>query len=143
MTSSHGIGAGLYTSPHLLSVTERFEVCATPISEREFADEYERLMPVLQEVDGRGERVTYFEVLTALAYVWFADKPVDAGVFEVGMGGLWDGTNLVRGEVAVVGEIGLDHPELGSTLEEVAGEKAGIIKHGRSVVCREQPPRPQ
>jgi dihydrofolate synthase / folylpolyglutamate synthase len=135
----HGIGAGLYTSPHLLSVTERFEVCGTPISEREFADEYERLMPVLQEVDGRGERVTYFEVLTALAYLWFADKPVDAGVFEVGMGGRWDATNLVRGEVAVVGEIGLDHPELGSTLEEVAGEKAGIIKHGRSVVCREQP----
>src|SRR6266508_5248453 len=59
--------------------------------------------------------VTYFEALTALAFLWFADKPVGLGVFEVGMGGLWDATNLVAGDVAVIGPIALDHPELGPT----------------------------
>jgi dihydrofolate synthase/folylpolyglutamate synthase len=83
--------------------------------------------------------VTYFEVLTALAYVWFADKPVSVGVFEVGMGGIWDATNLVAGDVAVIAPIALDHPELGSTVREVATEKAGIIKAGKTAVVREQP----
>ena len=133
-----GLRAGLYTSPHLLSVTERLQLCQEPISEAEFADEYEHLIPYVGAVDARGERVTYFEVLTALAYLWFADKPVGVGVFEVGMGGAWDATNLVAGDVAIIGEIGLDHPELGSTVAEVATEKAGIIKRGKPVVCREQ-----
>src|SRR5439155_720325 len=78
--------------------------------------------------------------LTALAYLWFADKPVDLGVFEVGMGGTWDATNLVRGDVAVLCPVGIDHKELGSTVGEVATEKAGIIKEGRTAVVREQRP---
>jgi dihydrofolate synthase / folylpolyglutamate synthase len=133
-----GLTTGLYTSPHLLSVTERLQVCDGPIAEGEFADEYAHLLPYVRRVDERGVTVTYFEVLTALAYLWFADKPVDLGVFEVGMGGLWDATNLVAGDVAVIGEIGLDHPELGSTVAEVAREKAGIIKTGKVAVSREQ-----
>ena len=137
---AHGISAGLFTSPHLESVTERLTLCDDPISAEEFAEAYEHLLPYLVEVDGRGERVTYFETLAALAYLWFADKPVDVGVFEVGMGGTWDATNLVHGEVAVICPIGLDHPELGSTVAEVAGEKAGIIKPGTLAVVREQPP---
>jgi dihydrofolate synthase / folylpolyglutamate synthase len=136
---AHGLTTGLYTSPHLLSVTERLQVCGRPIGETEFGEEYEHLLPYLQTVDARGERVTYFEALTALAYLWFADKPVALGVFEVGMGGTWDATNLVAGDVAVLCPIALDHPELGSTVEEVATEKAGIIKPGKTVVCREQP----
>jgi len=140
LACSHGLTAGLYTSPHLRSVTERIAVCGEPISEPEFGEEYERLLPYLHHVDARGERVTYFETLTALAYVWFADKPVDLGVFEVGMGGTWDATNLVAGDVAVLCPISLDHPELGSTVLEVATEKAGIIKPGKVVVAREQPP---
>ncbi len=140
LACAHGLTAGLYTSPHLRSVTERIAVCGEPISELEFGEEYERLLPYLQLVDARGERVTYFETLTALAYVWFADKPVDLGVFEVGMGGTWDATNLVAGDVAVLCPISLDHPELGSTVREVATEKAGIIKPGKVVVAREQPP---
>jgi dihydrofolate synthase/folylpolyglutamate synthase len=120
-------------------VTERLAVCGEPISDEEFAEEYGRLLPFLQEVDRRGERVTYFETLTALAYLWFADKPVGLGVFEVGMGGTWDATNLVRGDVAVLCPISLDHPELGSTVAQVATEKAGIVKHGSVVVVREQP----
>src|SRR6266540_5227177 len=140
LACAHGLSAGAYTSPHLQSVTERLELCGDPISEEEFAEEYERLVPFLSEVDGRSEeRVTYFETLTALAYVWFADKPVGVGVFEVGMGGVWDATNLVNGDVAVLCPIALDHPELGPTVRHVAVEKAGIIKAGKTTVAREQP----
>lgn len=136
---AHGLTTGLYTSPHLASVTERFAVCGVDMSEAEFADELGRLQPVLELVDERSEeRVTYFETLTALAYLWFADKPAALGVFEVGMGGTWDATNLVAGDVAVITPIGLDHPELGSTLTQVAGEKAGIVKEGKVAVVREQ-----
>jgi dihydrofolate synthase/folylpolyglutamate synthase len=139
ITCAHGIATGLYTSPHLESVTERLSVCGEDIGEGEFAEEFTRLHPYLELVDEQSEeRVTYFEALTALAYLWFADRPVGLGVFEVGMGGTWDATNLVEGDVAVVTPIGLDHPELGSTLTEVAGEKAGIIKEGKVAVVREQ-----
>lgn len=137
---AQGIRAGLYTSPHLTSATERLALCDEPIGEQEFADAYAHLLPYLEEVDRRGERVTYFETLTALAYLWFADKPVEVGVFEVGMGGTWDATNLIRSEVAAICRIGLDHPELGSTVEEVATEKAGIIKSGSVAVIQEQRP---
>jgi dihydrofolate synthase / folylpolyglutamate synthase len=137
---AHGLTAGLTTSPHLREVTERFSVCDDPIDRDDFTEAYEHLRPYLEEVDRRGEPLTYFEALAALAFLWFADKPVDVGVFEVGMGGAWDATNLIRSEVAVVCPIGLDHPELGSTIEEVAGEKAGILKEETVAVVREQPP---
>jgi dihydrofolate synthase/folylpolyglutamate synthase len=139
LACAHGLVAGTYTSPHLEWVTERLAVCGGRISEEEFTEEYERLLPFLEEVDRPGQRVTYFETLTALAYLWFADKPVGLGVFEVGMGGVWDATNLVAGDVGVVCPISLDHPELGSTVREVATEKAGIIKRGKVAVVREQP----
>jgi dihydrofolate synthase/folylpolyglutamate synthase len=137
---AHGLTAGRYTSPHLSSVTERLGVCDDDVDEEEFAEAYAHLLPVLEQVDTRGERVTYFETLTALAYLWFADKPVDVGVFEVGMGGEWDATNLVRSDVAVFCSIDLDHPELGKTVERVAGEKAGIIKDGSTVVVQDPNP---
>jgi dihydrofolate synthase/folylpolyglutamate synthase len=139
---AHGITVGLYTSPHLLSVTERLSICGKDITEAEFAQEWEHLEPFLQLVDGRGfGEVTYFEAVTALAYLWFADKPVGLGVFEVGLGGTWDATNLVDGEIAVVTPIGMDHvAELGPTLEDIAGEKAGILKPGATAVFREQEP---
>jgi len=136
---AHGLTTGLYTSPHLTSVTERFSVCGVDMTEVEFAEEFTHLQPFLELVDDRSEeRVTYFEALTALAYLWFADKPVALGVFEVGMGGTWDATNLVAGDVGVITPISFDHPELGSTLTEIAGEKAGIVKDGKIVVVREQ-----
>jgi dihydrofolate synthase/folylpolyglutamate synthase len=140
LACAHGIPTGLFTSPHLRSVTERLQLCGEAMSEGEFAQEYEHLLPYLLTVDERAGRVTYFEALTALAYLWFADKPVRLGVFEVGMGGTWDATNLVAGDVAVLCPIGLDHPELGATVAEVAGEKAGIVKAGRTAVVREQEP---
>ena len=135
---AHGLTTGLFTSPHLASVTERFEICGDPMAEEAFGEEFEHLLAYLRTVDERVGRVTYFEALTALAYLSFADAPVGLGVFEVGMGGTWDATNLVSGDVAVLCPIGLDHPQLGSTIAEVTGEKAGIIKQGKVAVVREQ-----
>ena len=139
LACAHGLTTGLYTSPHLESVTERIAICGEPIPETDFTAEYEHLLPFLREVDVMGERVTYFEVLTALAFLSFADAPVGLGVFEVGMGGKWDATNVVAGDVAVICPIALDHPELGATLQEKAIEKAAIIKEGKIAVSREQP----
>jgi dihydrofolate synthase/folylpolyglutamate synthase len=114
-------------------------VCGEPIGDDEFAQEYERLRPFLELVDGRVGRVTYFEALTGLAFLWFADAPVGLGVLEVGMGGRWDATNVARGDVAVLCPIGLDHVGvLGSTVPEIAREKAGIVKEGRTAVIRHQ-----
>ena len=139
LACAHGITAGLYTSPHLESVTERFSVCGVDMTLEEFAAEYEHLLPFLLLVDSQSEeQVTYFEALTALGYLWFADRPVGLGVYEVGMGGTWDATNLVAGDVAVICPVALDHPELGSTIAEVATEKAGIIKEGKVAIVREQ-----
>jgi len=139
LACAHGITTGLFTSPHLRSVTERFVICDEPMSEEEFGAEYEHLLAYLRTVDEGVGPVTYFEALTALAYLWFADKPVQLGAYEVGMGGTWDATNLVGGDVAVLCPVGLDHPELGSTVAEVAVEKAGIVKRGQVAVVREQP----
>ena len=137
---AHGVKSGLYTSPHLHTVRERLSVCGVEISEEEFAEEWVHLAPYLEVVDGQENGAsTYFEAITALAFLWFADKPVGLAVLEVGMGGSWDATNLVAGDVAVIGEVALDHPELGSSVQEVATEKAGIIKPGKIVVVREQP----
>jgi dihydrofolate synthase / folylpolyglutamate synthase len=138
---AHGLSTGVYTSPHFASITERVSLCDDHIPEAEFAEAYEHLRPYLDEVDRLGqERVTYFETLTALAYLWFADKPVDAAVFEVGMGGTWDATNLIPARVAVLCSIALDHPELGPTVRDVATEKAGIIKEGATAVIQEPGP---
>ena len=140
LACAQGLSVGTFTSPHLTSVTERLSVCGIQISEEEFGEEYGRIRPYLDRVDGFGRPVTYFEALTALAFLWFSDKPVGLGVFEVGMGGRWDATNLVRGEVAVLCPVGLDHPELGDTVSAVAEEKAGIVKEGATAVVRRQRP---
>ena len=148
LCSAAGLSAGTYTSPHLQSVRERLSVAGRPISAARFAEVYDDIAALAQLVDDESVRrdgdaadlVTFFELLTAMAYWWFADLPVDVGVFEVGMGGRWDATNLVRGDVAVVNEIDVDHSELGATPVEVAGEKVGIIKPGSHVVTAGQRP---
>ena len=140
LTCAHGLTTGTFVSPHLESEVERLSVCGDPIGPEEFAEEHGRIAPVLERVDGLSRAVTYFEALTAMAYLWFADKPVSLGVFEVGMGGTWDATNLVSGDVAVICPISLDHTQvLGDTVAAIAGEKAGIVKEGRTAVVREQP----
>src|ERR671924_101449 len=99
-----------------------------PISTEEFAETWTYLQPYLAEVDrAHDQPVTFHEALTAMAFTWFAELPVDAQVVEVGMGGSWDATNLVHGDVAVINRVGLDHPELGDTPAAVAGGEAGGI----------------
>ncbi len=129
-----GLRVATYTSPHLISVRERFWYDGSPITEEEFVEAWRELSPYLDHFDGQGMTMTWFEAATALAFTWFADRAVDAAVIEVGMGGSWDATNVVDAAVAAITKIDLDHPELGATPAAVAGEKAGIIKAG-SIVC--------
>jgi dihydrofolate synthase/folylpolyglutamate synthase len=135
-----GLTTGLYLSPHLLDVTERFSVCGEDITRRVFADEWQHLQPYLELIDGAGMgEVTYFEAVTGLAFLWFADKPVSLAVFEVGMGGSWDATNVADGKVAVILPVSVDHARyLGERPEDIAVEKAGIIKQGATVILAQQ-----
>jgi dihydrofolate synthase / folylpolyglutamate synthase len=132
---------GRYTSPHLESVTERICVDTEPLSAERFAEVYDEVAPFAELVDGRhAERVTFFELLTAMAFAAFADAPVDAAVVEVGLGGRWDATNVIHAPVAVIMPISLDHVGiLGTTIEQIAAEKAGLIHEGATVVCAIQP----
>lgn len=139
---SFGLRVGLYTSPHLESVTERIAVDGEPVDAERFVAAYAEVAPYLDLVDARhAHPLSFFEVLTAMAYAAFADAPVDVAVVEVGLGGTWDATNLVHAQVAVVTPVALDHQAyLGETLREIAGEKAGIVKPGSFVVLAQQAP---
>ncbi|MFF8815092.1 bifunctional tetrahydrofolate synthase/dihydrofolate synthase [Streptomyces pactum] len=132
---------GRYTSPHVQSVTERISLDGAPISAERFVDTYRDIKPYIEMVDARQEyRLSFFEVLTAMAFAAFADAPVDIAVVEVGMGGTWDATNVIDGSVAVVTPIALDHTDrLGTTPEQIAVEKAGIIKKDATAVLAQQP----
>jgi dihydrofolate synthase/folylpolyglutamate synthase len=136
-----GLRTGRFTSPHLESVTERISLDGQPVSGERFARAYDELSPYLDLVDQRhGIRLSFFEVLTAMAYAMFADAPVDAAIIEVGMGGSWDATNVADGRVAVVTPISVDHAEyLGETVTDIAIEKAGIIKPAAFAVLSAQP----
>ncbi len=136
-----GLRTGRFTSPHLESVTERISLDGRPVTPERFARAYHELAPYLDLVDRRHEhRLSFFEVLTAMAYATFADAPVDAAIVEVGMGGSWDATNVADAKVAVVTPISLDHIEyLGDTVGDIATEKAGIIKPGSLAVMALQP----
>ncbi len=132
---------GRYTSPHVQSVTERISLDGSPISVERFVDTYRDIKPYVEMVDGsQPYRLSFFEVLTGMAFAAFADAPVDVAVIEVGMGGSWDATNVVDGSVAVVTPIALDHTDrLGTTPGEIAQEKAGIVKRDATVVLAQQP----
>jgi dihydrofolate synthase/folylpolyglutamate synthase len=105
-----GLRTGRYTSPHLESVTERIALDGQPLSPERFAEVYDEVAPYAELVDARHpDSVTFFEFVTAMAFAAFADSPVDAAVVEVGLGGTWDATNLVRAPVVVMTTIGLDH----------------------------------
>lgn len=137
-----GLRPGRYTSPHLNTVTERICVDGDPLSDERFTEVFDELLPYIELVDSRMPvPMTFFEVLTGMAFAAFADAPVDLAVLEVGLGGLWDATNVVNAGVAVILPIGLDHvPLLGTTLAEVATEKSGIIHEGATVILAAQPP---
>lgn len=143
--TAFGVRVGRFTSPHLIDVRERMNIEGAPISREAFIAAWNDIAPYVEMVDTKsvangGVRLSFFEVFTALALVAFADHPVDAGVIEVGMGGTWDATNLIEAGVSVIMPINLDHTKwLGSTIREIAEEKAGIIKPGQIVVIAEQP----
>lgn len=132
---------GRYTSPHLQSMTERIVIDGEPITADRFTETYRELVPYLEVIDSKHETtLSYFELLTALAYAAFADAPVDVGVVEVGLGGSWDATNVADGKVAVVTPVSIDHVDyLGDTVEQISLEKAGIIKPGSYAVLAAQP----
>jgi dihydrofolate synthase / folylpolyglutamate synthase len=136
-----GLRTGRFTSPHLHSMRERISFDGRPIDEERFLATYDDVAPYLDLVDQRSEvRLSFFEVLTGMAFAAFADAPVDVSVIEVGLGGTWDSTNAGDAQVAVVTPIAIDHVRfLGHTIEEIAGEKAGIIKPGSYGVLAQQP----
>jgi folylpolyglutamate synthase/dihydropteroate synthase len=138
---ARGLRTGLFTSPHLSSIRERISVDGEPLSAERFADAYDEVLPYLALVDeSQPAALSFFEVLTAMAFAVFADAPVDVAVIEVGVGGTWDCTNVADGTVAVVTPISLDHERyLGNTVTAIAGEKAGIIKPGAVAVLAQQP----
>ncbi|MEV4895039.1 folylpolyglutamate synthase/dihydrofolate synthase family protein [Nonomuraea sp. NPDC055795] len=130
---------GRFTSPHLVSMRERICVDGVPLSEERFAEVYEEIAPYVELNDTTGRRIQFFELLTAMAFAAFADTPVDVAVVETGMGGTWDATNVVDGQVNIITPISLDHTErLGPDVASIAGEKAGIIKAGSTTVLAQQ-----
>lgn len=139
-----GLRTGRFTSPHLHDIRERIVLSGELVEARRFVEAYDEIAPLLALVEQRSleagtGRLSFFEVLVAMGYAIFADAPVDVAVVEVGMGGVWDATNVADGVVAVVTPIALDHERyLGSEVEDIAGEKSGIIKPGAIVVSAAQ-----
>lgn len=120
----HGFRVGLYTSPHLFQLNERFKINSKEIDSSELNDYLDRLKKILGN-----SSITYFEITTALAFLYFFEKKVDIAVIECGLGGRLDATNIIQPEISAIISIGLDHTKyLGNTLEKIAYEKAGIIK---------------
>jgi len=137
-----GIKTGLYTSPHLERINERIRVNGEEISDADFAESFTKIQALIEELLAQGKlraHPTFFEVVTALAFEHFARAGVEFAIFEVGLGGRLDATNIVEPEVGVITHVDFDHEGfLGHSLEEIAGEKAGIIKQGVPLVLAEQ-----
>src|SRR5215475_9138306 len=145
IVQSAGYRTGLYTSPHLLRVNERVQINQEPISDAEFALIYERVEAAAQELVARGElpwHPSFFEMLTAMMFEYFASAGVELAVLEVGMGGRLDATNIVDPRISVITDIDFDHQKfLGETLPEIAREKAGIMRPSGTVVLLPQHPQ--
>lgn len=135
-----GLRTGRFTSPHIESMRERICVDGEPVSEERFAEVYSEVAPYVEVVDRSGPHpVSFFEFITAMAFATFADAPVDVIVLEVGMGGVWDATNVADAAVAVVTPIAVDHSAyLGAEPEVIATEKSGILKPGTFAVFAQQ-----
>jgi len=139
-----GIRSGLYTSPHLERINERIRIDGADISDEAFASAWTRVHAAIEALLASGRLLahpTYFECITAVAFVAFAEGGVEFAVYEVGLGGRLDSTNIVRPEVAIITSIDFDHESfLGHSIREIAGEKAGIIKSGALVVSSAERP---
>ena len=139
-----GLRTGLYTSPHLERINERIRITGEDISDETFAAVWTRVRASIESLMAAGKLAahpTYFECLTAMAFLAFAEQRVDFAVYEVGLGGRLDATNIVNPEVAVITPVDFDHENfLGHSIEEIVGEKAGIIKSGACVVSSSERP---
>ena len=137
-----GLRTGRFTSPHLETYLERISINGQNIDPKAMVFSYNDIAAYLDLMDSKFEHpISFFEAMTALAFVAFAEHPIDVGVIEVGMGGEWDATNVVDADVSVIMPINLDHTEyLGETLTEIAQTKAGIIKESGFVVLAQQEP---
>lgn len=142
---AYGMRTGLYTSPHLERINERIAIDGQSLSDDDFVDTWDQVKDLVDLVDARMEalgkpKMSFFEVLTAMAIWKFADAPVDVAVIEVGMGGAWDATNVLNADAAIIGPVDMDHMQwLGDTVEQIATEKAGIIKPDCTAVIGPQP----
>ncbi|MGQ4576421.1 bifunctional folylpolyglutamate synthase/dihydrofolate synthase [Dermabacteraceae bacterium P7006] len=136
-----GLRTGRFTSPHLHTPTERIAIDGEPISAADFAQAYADVLPFVEMVDAENAvPMTFFEVVTLMAFQAFASAPVDVAVIETGMGGTWDATNVVAPAVTVITPIGYDHQAyLGNDIADIAAEKAGILKTDAFAVIAEQP----
>jgi len=139
---AHGLRTGRFTSPHLETYLERIAINGQSIDPKELIFSYNDIAAYLDLMDEKFEHpISFFEAITAIAFVAFAEHPIDVGVIEVGMGGQWDATNVVKADVSVIMPIGFDHMEyLGNTLHEIASTKAGIIKENGFIVLAQQEP---
>ena len=130
-----GYRTGLYTSPYVMDFRERFQINGEMIPQDELLDELNKVAPLVDKLADEGIIITEFELITAIAFQWFADRGCDVVVLEVGLGGRFDATNIIKTPLAaVIASISLDHTAiLGDTVEQIAFEKAGIIKPGGAV----------
>lgn len=141
---SHGKKVGTFTSPHIVSIHDRICINGQPISDADFIRLANQVKEMEQRLLETHDQLSFFELLTVIALLYFKEQGVDLVLLEVGIGGLLDTTNVVTGEIAVITSIGLDHQEtLGNSLEEIAEQKAGIFKPGRAAVIANLAPEAQ
>jgi dihydrofolate synthase/folylpolyglutamate synthase len=140
MLQAAGYKVGLYTSPHLVDIRERIQINGEVIPEANFVSALNKLLPEIREASAKNSP-TFFEILTAIGFVYFAEQKVDIAIVETGLGGRLDSTNVLKPQVCAITTIGMDHMQiLGNTLEKIAAEKAGIIKSGVPVISVPQTP---
>ena len=141
---AHGKTVGTFTSPHIVSIHDRICINGEPISDADFICLADQVKAMEQRLLETHDQLSFFELLTLIALLYFKEQGVDLVLLEVGIGGLLDTTNVVTGEIAVITSIGLDHQEtLGNSLAEIAEQKAGIFKSGKSAVIANLAPEAQ
>ena len=141
---AHGKTVGTFTSPHIVSIHDRICINGEPISDEDFIRLAEQVKAMEQRLLETHDQLSFFELLTLIALVYFKEQEVDLVLLEVGIGGLLDTTNVVTGEIAIITSIGLDHQEtLGDSLELIAEQKAGIFKLGKTAVVAKLAPEAQ
>ncbi len=141
MLEANGYTVGLYTSPHLVHLHERIVVNSRMISDAEMLEMINRVYAPVEKLAKEGDPPTFFEIMTAIAFMYFADRQIDIGVIETGMGGRLDSTNVILPKVVGITSLSIDHKkQLGDTLDRIAMEKAGVIKRGIPVITVQQDP---